>query len=94
MKNFANIRNKMVEMQRSISVFEEKLAEVLTQVNSTEACLLAARLAEFEDRQGHLNLGISGFPEKAEGKDAISFLRKVLSEIRVSHDVLHSARWK
>ncbi|KAK7921935.1 hypothetical protein WMY93_008837 [Mugilogobius chulae] len=46
-----------------------------------DVVLLNAKLAQFEDRERRLNLRIYGFPEKAEGKDAIGFLQKVLPEI-------------
>lgn len=38
-KNFADIRNQLVETRRTVTAFEEKLPEVLTRVNRAEACL-------------------------------------------------------
>lgn len=48
---------------------------------ASEVERLNAKLTEYEDWERQVNLCIYGFPERAEGKDAISFLRSMLPEI-------------
>lgn len=48
---------------------------------ASEVEKLNAKLTEYEDRGRQVNLCIYGFPEHAENKDAISFLKNVLPEI-------------
>lgn len=48
---------------------------------ASEIARLNDKLAEYEDRDRRLNLRIYGFPERSEGKDAISFLKTTLPEI-------------
>lgn len=103
-KHFTDIRNDLSKTRRAISAVEEKLADVLTRMASTEAWLdmlgdaeqqrrncplalasdvekLHAKLADYEDRERQVNLSIYGFPEHAEDKDTITFLRETLPEI-------------